>query len=190
MSARVIWLSLALGTVLAIASVPVTASAVPLQGTISFGGNVLVVPPDFTVATELTFDNPVLVTNTTGHFGPLKGSEAVFSSITYDPTTIPVIDLWVANDPSGTYSFDLLEMTVDYRFPTLLALSGSGTLHAPGFDATEGTWTLTAQTSGDLVFSFSSKTIAAPAPEPGSMVLFMSGMFVIGLALRSQLGVG
>ena len=185
MSARTIRLSLALGAVLAIASVPVAALAVPLQGTISFGGTVLVVPPNFEVATQLDFVNPVEVLSATGHFAPLTGSTAVFSNITYNPTPlVPIDNLWVANAQPGTYSFDLLEMNVDFKSATVLALSGSGTLHAPNFDATEGTWTLTANTSGGVVFSFSSTSIAAPAPEPGSMVLFVSGMFVIGFALR------
>ena len=175
----------ALGAILAAVAVPLAASAVPVQGSINFGGNVDVIPPDFTLATALTFDNPVLVVNTTGDYAPLSGDVGVFKSITYDPTT-PVVDLWVANDASGTYSFDLLEMTVVHRFPTFLALEGSGTLYAPNFDPTPGIWTLTAQASGNVSFSFSS-TATAPAPEPGGLVLFLSGMTIVGFALRKQL---
>ena len=180
----------ALGAVVATLMIPIAAPAMPLQGTITFGGNIGPVS-DFTAVGVLTFPDPVTVIGATGHFGALNsGPEpavSTFEPIRYDPTDLPISPLWTSTVPAGEFSFELEALEIALRTQNLLFLQGTGTLHASAFDTTDGEWTLTAQNLGNVSFTFTSTTVATPMPEPGAPVMFMAGLLVVGFALRGQL---
>ena len=172
------------------ASVPLSAGAIMIQGEISFTGSFSPTGGSgLGSATGLTFSNPIGVESVTGHFAPLNGGEAFFSSITFNPITLPSVALWTASVSSGTYSFDLVDLSVEFQSSSFLLLSGAGTLHAPNLDATAGSWHLSAN-SGGASFSFSSDTSntsqTGHMPEPTGAVLFGVGLAVVGSALRRK----
>jgi hypothetical protein len=81
----------------------------------------------------------------------------------------------------GGFSFDLSTISVLFQLPNVLSLVGTGTMHATGFDATPGAFVFSStQTNDTFAFAASEGATATPIPEPGSMLLFGTGL--IGLA--------
>ncbi len=85
-------------------------------------------------------------------------------------------------------SLDLLSLSiVDRQGPTpgFLNLFGRGTLHAPGFDATEGLFSWAGTTTDNLTFTFSVHTSAVPEPVP--VALLGLGLLGVVYMRRRQL---
>ena len=130
-------------------------------------------------------DTLLEVKNLKTYFFLDEGVVRAVDGVTFDPITVPNVNLWTATVSSGTYSFDLLDLVVEYQSNSFLLLSGAGTIYAPNLDATAGSWHLSAN-SGGTSFSFSSDTVSAPMPEPTGAVLFGVGLAVVGSALRRK----
>jgi len=125
------------------------------------------------------------VAATTGDFTAIPlGSEATMAHPwTFSPST-PTPSLWSVLG----FSFDLTSVTSITRPPGFLNVSAVGTLHGPGFDDTEGTFTFTVTGTG-VRFGFAANTVAG-APDGGSAVALL-GLALAGVeVLRRRLRIG
>ena len=117
------------------------------------------------------------VTASLGDFSGLTGTPAEFNSFDFSPPSTPVTPLWsVAN-----FSFNLESVEVISQTESLLALSGTGTLHAVGFDDTPGSWLF----SGDKVqaiSTFSSNSVSVPDAD----IMLLLGPALLGLGIFSK----
>lgn len=89
---------------------------------------------------------------------------------------------------SSGVSLDLTELHIGDRqgpTPGFLDLYGRGTLHAPGFDATDGLFTWTGTTSDNQGFTFAVHTSAVPEPVP--VALLGLGLIALVALRRRQL---
>lgn len=187
------WL-LAGAAVLGLAMAPLPASAVPISGGIGFGG--LFVPTGGTDLSDATGLNVLTaqVTVATGDLTPTAGAstgggDLFFADFGFDPLTPdPVSPLWEVTVGLDTYSFDLASISIDLQTMDELNLSGSGTMMASGLDDTAGTWTFSGNAAGNVLFSFSSITVAQGVPEPGTLALLAVGLLGAGASRRMRKG--
>ena len=100
----------------------------------------------------------------------------------------PVSSFLTLVNGSTTITFDLNSLTVssrDFGPANSISLSATGVINETGYDATAGTFLLTAQ--GDSITSFSATTLAsANIPEPASLAILGGSLAVIGLVRRKK----
>ncbi len=174
-----------LTAIFALGAFQVPASATFIDGGIGFGG--LFTPTggtglDLSDATGIDIGFSV-VTTATGDFGPALGSNATFNQLDFNPANTPVTPLWSVVAGAITYSFDLLDVSLDFQDADQINLSGTGIVMANGFDDTPGAWTFSGQ-QGNIFFTFSSITIAENVAEPSTILLL--GIGFLGLALMRK----
>lgn len=171
-----------------------TALATQLSGYIDFSGKQQLTKSgngEVTIATAqaITFLNPASVIVAEGDFSAIPlGTKVNLTNFTFDPALKPdpVDPLWTLTYGDKTYSFDLTSLQVS-RSDKFLELSGTGVLHADGFEDTVGLWDLTTQSATGAVkgkLAFSADTAAEPVPEPGTMMLLGAGF--LGLAIYGK----
>jgi hypothetical protein len=162
-----------------------TAQAVPITGEIHFAG--LWAPTGGTgiaTATGIDFSAGGLesVLAGTGNLSVPMGTPVTFKNFTFAPFPGPGVPLlWSFSAGGIDYSFDLNAVTVPFQGGTQLVLSGTGTLHATGFDDTEAIWDFTGN-SGATLFSFSTDNVAVPEP----ITVGLLGLGLIGLTAASR----
>lgn len=191
------WLETLVGAgILALASA--TASAAPINGSVSFAGGF---EPNGTIgdggtATAIDFDpdgggtGTIVVTQSDGDFaanGVVTGTSGTITDFQFDPFSGPISDFWTL----GEFSFDLEEITsvifdTDAADIDKLAITGTGTIHGPGLDATSGVWGFTGQSATGATFSFSSTSAAEGVPAPGTLLVLGSGLVGLGFAARRR----
>ena len=93
----------------------------------------------------------------------------------------PISDFWVVDK----FSFELKDVIRTNSSSSFIDLVGTGVITAAGFAGTDATWTLSGDTSGGGVFSWSaSAEDVTGVPEPGMLALLSIGL--IGLGLRKK----
>lgn len=178
---------------LALAGIPLSASAAFITGSISMSGDF--VPTggaglDLSDATGLDFTGDDFdVDVVTGDFataGIMAGDIGTINDFQFNPLSpAPVDPLWTID----IFDFALASIDSISQGAAFLELTGSGTISGTGFFDTDGIWVLTANTSGtgtpSLLFNFSSGTGALPTvPEPGTLLLL--GIGIAGLAANRR----
>lgn len=177
-----------LGTLAAVSMLLVagTASAAPISGDISFFGvweakaadGVTVVSSCcFGTAAHIAFVGDVLVSQAIGDFDGAAGLHAPYTDFTFDPFEGPIAPLWTLTLDGTTFSFTLERVNVSLQTIHQLALQGSGTLSAPGYDDTEFAWSFSGDHTGALL-SFSA--VSYDVPEPSVVGLLGLGLIAMG----------
>lgn len=170
-----------------VAVAPAVALAAPITGTLIMTGDVA--PTGGTSgtladATGLAFPgNDFAVTYTSGDFATLvTSSTGSINDLSFDP--------FAAVDPLWTIdgvSFTLGTLTVQTQTDASLMLTGTGFIHAAGYDDTFGVWGLTGYQDGISHFAFVSSATGAPVaavPEPTSAAVFAAGWLLVAGAIR------
>ena len=115
-------------------------------------------------------------------FGIATGDIGFYQDFQFDPLTpSPVDPLWSI----AGFSFALTDVVVSFQSPAFLVLEGTGTVAGNGFDVTNGSWILTANSAGTL-FNFSSGATATAVDEPA--VLGLLGLGLLAFGLRRRIG--
>ena len=169
-------------------ALPISATAMPITGAIGFGG--LFTPTggaglDLSDATGLDVGFAV-VTAASEDYAPALGNSATFNAVVFNPSNTPITPLWTVNAGAITYSFDLLDLSLDCQDADQINLTGSGMVSATGFDDTPGQWTFSGQ-QGNIFYTFSSITqssAAEPVPAPGTLILLVAGLAGVGFSRR------
>jgi hypothetical protein len=96
------------------------------------------------------------------------------------------LPLWTFSFNNITYSFDLLSLTNGHTESGSMAFTGSGVVHATGFDDTPGTIAL--QGAGqNFVFNFSSSTTASvPEGRVNTLLILGFAMAAASTLLKKQ----
>jgi len=159
--------------VLAAALVASGAEAAMLNGAITFAGGAKFDTTSLATATRVNTFKKVTVMSEDGDFSAFVNDDDVVTMAMpyiFTPST-PTPALWSV----GGFTFDLASSTVVLQNADFLLISGMGTITGNGFDATEGTWSFTAQSpSANGVFSFSASGDFNGVPDGGSTLALLS----------------
>jgi len=155
------------------------ASAVPIVGTIKFGGDLTFDLNANTV--DIIGNDAIVIAAPGGDFASYVslGDTAVYNDFTYSPFTT-VSPLWSV----GGFSFTLSQIVSVFETTApsgqqFLSLTGNGTFSGNGFDDTYGNWTFSADGQNGQ-FAFSSVSV----PEPGTALLLGVGLIGFGAARK------
>jgi hypothetical protein len=180
---------------LAVVAMAAPAQAVPIQGSIAFGGGAPVPAPgpNWYDATGVTFNAMAVLTGPLGDYSTVPvGTLVSFSSPLSWGAGSGVVNLpvapwggWTFTLGTNTYSMTGGAVTNISRGNSLnnsISVNGWGNLSITGLDTTVGNWNLTAGNNGSANLSFS-----AAVPEPGSMLLLGTGLFGLAGAVRRRM---
>src|SRR5438270_1724384 len=129
------------------------AQAVPITGTIQFGGSVGFDTNSLNMATRVTFWFDSF--GNAGHSTVAPGNTGTFASIPAG-TQADMAQPWIFNPSTPTpglwtvagLTFDLLSSTVMTQDASELDISGQGIVSGNGFDATAMNWAFSTQSAG------------------------------------------
>jgi hypothetical protein len=149
--------------------------AAPISGSISFFGSSMASGPSGQGTTTISFgDNWASVAGIGTYSSIPFMTPAAFNnfSFTGDGTSVsltaPVVSLWSLAFAGHSYSFDLLSLTNGHVDQGSMAFTGTGLLHATGFDDTLGSFGMTGS-GNDFMYTLSFVTVSA-VPEATSLV--------------------
>ena len=173
---KLTYTSAALSLALALSS---AAQAAFIEGKIDFIGTTDLDSTELGSATQVDDWKTTLVSVATGDFSsiPLFSPATFTDGWTFNSGSTP---LWTA----GIFTFDLLSSSVLSQSSTFLNVVGSGTISAPGYDPTPGTWSysITNQGGGPSgTFSFVGSTVADGAVPDGGTTVALLGVSLLGL---------
>ncbi len=186
-------LSAAVGLALLVLITPLHAATI--NGSISINGGFVPMGgsslADATTIDFLEWTGSDYVSGTSGGTFSVAGVSGDFAAM-INPFTLgsindfsfvapfsPVTPLW----EMGGFLFDLTMVTVVEQTSTILILRGAGDVYGNGFDTTDGSWLLTANTILGSTFSWSATTAV---PESMTLILFGIGLLGLGGVVRRK----
>ena len=165
----------------------VTASAIPITGSIGFGGAFAPTGgSDLSDATGINFLTTFVLDGSGVYGGIPTFTGASFTDFVFNPPATPVAPLWSLSSGGTDYSFDLGDVSIDFQSAASLNLTGTGTLMATGFDDTAGDWVFSGNSGGNIVFTFSTISTATGVSEPGMMALMSLGVLLLAAVQRRR----
>lgn len=171
-----------------------SVQAIPINGTVSMGGEVNLNNSSLSSATSVTSWPLVYVVADSGSFGSIGAFTSVAMSSTpwiFSPAPgVGLNDLWSV----GGFTFDFSSDSVSTS-GAFVDITGIGTISGNGYDATTFDWNLALEeptTTGPTEFTFSAGAGAAAGgstvPDGGLTVAFL-GLALAGIeGLRRKLG--
>jgi hypothetical protein len=175
-----------LGLMLALtATMALSAGATMITGAISFSGTAIFDDGDASVAFTDFSKEVVSDTGGTGDYAVVPSdTAATFNPFGYlAPVTVTPFQLWTLDYSGKTYSLNATSIVVGYNDGGDVVVKGTGIAYITGYDATPGTWSISANRAGGTA-SFSSSAKVSGVPEPGTLLLL--GFGLIGLAGYSR----
>ncbi len=183
-----------LGVPVAMGLIGLSASAIPISGTVRMSGDVTLDSQTLSASTKASFVNPAgSVSSGTGSYVGTTGASVNFANFTYFPVasaSTPVNPLWSFVSGGLTYSFSLLNISsVTFVDDTFLLIQGNGNVDITGagslYDETAANWSFTITdtsggSSGSFVFGFADSNTAAP---DGGTTVMLLGAALTGLGL-------
>jgi hypothetical protein len=167
-----------------------TVQADPIDGGISFSGNVTVNTGDIDTADWFTAFNSSSVTSLNGSYVGVAGLNisslaAMNLPFSWDPASGPLAPLW---QTAGFVANGDRAAITSYNQPGdgTLTIHGTGMLHLTGFDPTMGTWILSVtEVSSTLGYSFSAGSNLPRGPDGGTTSLLLGlGLLGVGVVAR------
>ena len=169
------------------------AQAVPITGTIQFGGSVqfdssslnMVHRVEVWVDSNGNFGHSTVQSGNTGSFASISaGTQADMAQPWIFIPSTPTPALWTV----AGFTFDLLVSTIMTQDASELDISGQGIVSGNGFDATAMNWAFSTQSAGGfthILFSFSAHGTAGGVPDGGATVMLLgAALGPLGLARR------
>jgi hypothetical protein len=154
---------------------PTPSPLTAITGSTSFLGSAMASGPSGQGTTTVTFGSNWSFVAGTGIYANIAfQTPAAFSnfSFTGDGTSVsltaPVTSLWSLSFGGSSYSFDLLSLTDGHVEQGSMGFTGTGLLHATGYDDTLGTFGLTGS-GNDFMYTLSFATLTAVPETPGLM---------------------
>lgn len=189
--------------VVGLAVIPMASQAVPINGSISFNGNLTAytggngdgsIAGDFTTAHSIVFGSTYVSAGANGSFSGIAKDAvvtSVYSPLKINTPVVPPSALWAV----GGFTFTLSSLIEPFVAPNVLVLQGAGVMHdtAGIFSDNSGTWTATfstASSGGDVTFSWNSSSAADPIRTPNPTPEAGSSMLMLGLGMASLIGYG
>lgn len=161
-----------------VALTSVNVSAALINGSLAVGGTYdATTASDLSAVTDIGL-NTVIANNASGDFlstigGPITGTATGVASLdAFAPTVFDFMTI-------GGWQLDLTSLTVVDRTATMLNLTGSGVLSGNGFEATNATWSFSAENLTSY-----SMSVTTVVPVPAAVWLFGSGL--LGLVAVSR----
>ena|ERR1700736_396531 len=177
--------SILTGSLLASGILCPQVQAVPIQGSIDFGGVVTYDTTSLATATRVNLWNSSFVLQSSGDFSSIAPNTAVTMAAPwiFNPSTATP-SLWQV----GGFKFDLSTSLIVQQTATFLNITGTGTISGNGFTATPGTWSFTSSDSSgrnQSTFGFQSQTAAVPEGNTVALLGF-GGLCLVGVHLRKR----
>jgi len=159
------------------------ASALPVDGSIGFGGAYKHDGTSLTDATTINITSATVVGTTTDSFldaGIVAGTPATYAQFIFSPISTPISNIWTVD----VFTFELTNMNVDLQNAALLALSGGGTFSTTDSsrDEADGQGTSTENETGTNHTWYSSSAL----PDPAMILLLATGLIGFGFARRAR----
>ncbi len=178
-------LLLALTSLVFTSGIATQVYAQDITGSVSFFGSSTVSGSSGAGVTLVDFGNDWhFIAGTGTYTAILPYTSAMFDGFSFsgDGTsamlTAPDSPLWTLTYSGITYSFDLLSLSSGHTDQTSMAFTGSGVLHATGFNDTMGSFGLTGTGQNyNFQLSFDSNSVI---PEPSSTALMVLGLGIAG----------
>ena len=149
--------------------------AAPISGSISFFGSSIASGPSGQGTTTISFGNNWGTVEGLGTYSGIPFmTPTAFNNFSFTgdgnsvSLTAPVVSLWSLTFGGNAYSFDLLSLTNGHVDQGSMAFTGTGLLHATGFDDTLGSFGMTGS-GNDFMYTLSFVTVTA-VPEATSLV--------------------
>jgi hypothetical protein len=161
------------------------AQAVPIQGTIFFGGVATLDSTSVGSATQVTTWNAPFVNQAgTGSFSGIPFGTSVTMTGPWTFNSGLHLALWSV----GGFTFDLTSSSILFQSSTFLNITGIGIVFGNGFTPTPGQWDFTVTKSdGKMTTNFGFQAQTAAVPDGGSAVALL-GIALVGLeGLRRKL---
>ncbi len=160
----------------------VTASAVPISGSISFNGTAVFNSTPISGATKFNALNNAYVApfQQQGDYSVVANFQAVtFTPFTFSPPAASILPLWTFTVGATVYSFDATSVSSSFdAVHNTWNIGGNGIAKITGKDDTTGTWNLSAGAAGASFFFGSAATV----PDGGTTVMLL-GAALSGLGL-------